>query len=165
MRATNRSHGSADGFGYAQPSSRLSEIFPASALTAATLPRELRAAVARVRRGLRFAFRTVRRTGDADVKVLGVAIPRPHLGKPVAIRSGVAAQRLLDRSIDEDAGDRRSGRSGAKWASVCARGPHVRIDVRAGRVRRKVADARCRSPDRRPRSSPPRVLPSRRKST
>ena len=62
------------------------------------------AAVARVRRGLRLAFRTVRRTGDADMKVLGVAIPRPHLGKPVAISSGLAAQRFLDRGIDEDAG-------------------------------------------------------------
>ena len=64
------------------------------------------AAVARVQRGLRLAFRTVRRTGDADMEMLGVAIPGPHLGKPVAISSGLATQCLLNRGIDEDAGDR-----------------------------------------------------------
>src|SRR5271170_8225244 len=71
------------------------------------------AAVARVRRGLRLAFCTVRRTGDADMKMLGVAVPGPHLGKPAAISSGLAAQRLLDRGVDEDARDRRILRSGA----------------------------------------------------
>ena len=81
------------------------------------------AAVARVRRGLRLAFRTVRRTGDADMKVLGVAIPGPHLGKPLAISSGLAAQRLLDRGIDEDAGDRRILRGNADKLGM-RMGPH-----------------------------------------
>jgi len=58
------------------------------------------AAVAWARRGLRLAFRTARRTGDLDMKVLGVTIPGTHLGKPSAISSGLAAQRLLDRGID-----------------------------------------------------------------
>ena len=58
------------------------------------------AAVAWVRRGLRLAFRTVRRTGDLDMKVLGVTIPGTHLEKPNAISSGLAAQRPLDRGVD-----------------------------------------------------------------
>src|SRR5947208_15152793 len=58
------------------------------------------AAVAWARRRLRLAFRTARRTGDLDTKVLGVTIPGTHLGKPSAISSGLAAQRLLDRGID-----------------------------------------------------------------
>ena len=58
------------------------------------------AAVAWERRGLRLAFLTPRRTGDLDMKVLGVTIPGTHLGKPDAISSGLAAQRLLDRGID-----------------------------------------------------------------
>ena len=58
------------------------------------------AAVAWERRGLWLAFRAARRTGDLDVKVLGVTIPRTHLEKPSAISSSLAAQRLLDCSID-----------------------------------------------------------------
>ena len=86
------------------------------------------AAVARIRRRLRLAFRTVRRTGDADMKVLGVAIPGPHLGKPCAISSGLAAQRLLDRGIDEDAGDRQILCSNADELGM-RMGPHFRINV------------------------------------
>src|SRR5262245_62553201 len=58
------------------------------------------AAVACERRCWRLAFRTVCRTGDLDMKMLGVAIPGTHLVKPGAISSGLAAQRLLDRGID-----------------------------------------------------------------
>src|SRR5262245_60308462 len=58
------------------------------------------AAVAWERRGWRLAFRTVSRTGDLDMKMLGVTIPGTHLVKPGAISSGLAAQRLLDRGID-----------------------------------------------------------------
>jgi hypothetical protein len=58
------------------------------------------AAVVWARRGLRLAFRTACRTGDLDMKVLGVAIPGTHLEKPNAISSGLAAQRPLDRGVD-----------------------------------------------------------------
>ena len=58
------------------------------------------AAVAWERRGLWLAFHAARRTGDLDVKVLGVTIPGTHLEKPGAISSSLAAQRLLDCSID-----------------------------------------------------------------
>ena len=58
------------------------------------------AAIAWERRALRLAFRTVRRTGDLDMKMLGVTIPGTHLEKPGAISSGLTAQRLLDCGID-----------------------------------------------------------------
>src|SRR5262249_40324005 len=58
------------------------------------------AAVAWARWGWRLAFRAVHRTGDLDMKMLGVTIPGTHLVKPGAISSGLAAQRLLDRGID-----------------------------------------------------------------
>ena len=58
------------------------------------------AAVAWARSGLRLAFRTVRRTRDLNMKVLGVTIPGAHLKKPGVISSGLAAQCLLDRGID-----------------------------------------------------------------
>jgi hypothetical protein len=58
------------------------------------------AAVAWARPGLRLTFLTARRTGDLDMKVLGVTIPGTHLGKPSAISSSLTAQRLLDRGID-----------------------------------------------------------------
>src|SRR5215475_4552513 len=58
------------------------------------------AAVAWERRGWRLAFRTVRRTGDLGMKMLGVTIPGTHLVKPGAISSGLTTQRLLDRGID-----------------------------------------------------------------
>src|SRR5215470_2356708 len=68
-------------------------------------------AVACERRGRRFAFRTVRRTCDLHMKMLGVAIPGTHLVKPAAISSGLAAQRLLDRGVDQDSDDHRVLRS------------------------------------------------------
>src|SRR6516165_2434392 len=58
------------------------------------------AAVAWERRCRRLAFRTVRRTGDLDMKMFGVTIPGTHLVEPGAIGSNLAAQRLLDRGID-----------------------------------------------------------------
>jgi hypothetical protein len=58
------------------------------------------AAVAWERWGLRLTICTARRTGDLDMKVLGVTIPGTHLGKPSAISSGLTAQSLLDRGID-----------------------------------------------------------------
>src|SRR6516164_1844259 len=57
-------------------------------------------AIAWERRPRRLAFRTVRRTGDLDMKMLGMTIPGTHLEKPGAISSGLAAQRLLDCGID-----------------------------------------------------------------
>ena len=61
------------------------------------------AAVARRHRRLRLALRTVGRTDQADMEMLGVAPPRPHLGEPGAVRSRLAHSFLLDRRIDEDA--------------------------------------------------------------
>ena len=86
------------------------------------------AAVTWERRSWRLAFRTVRRTGDLDMKMCGVAVPGTHLVKPGALSSGLAAQRLLDRGIDQDADDHRilCSRSDERGVSV---GPHFRIDV------------------------------------
>src|SRR5215510_1697463 len=72
------------------------------------------AAVAWSWRGRRLAVRTVRRTGNLDMKVLGVTIPGTHLVEPGAISPGFAAQRLLDRGIDQDADDRWILRGGAE---------------------------------------------------
>src|SRR5262249_29233802 len=70
------------------------------------------AAVAWARRGRRLAIRTIVRTGDLHMKVLGVAIPGTHLEQPGAITSGLAAQRLFYRGIDQDADNRRILRCG-----------------------------------------------------
>ena len=86
------------------------------------------AAVAWARRGWRLAFRTVGRTGNLDVKMLGVAIPGTHLVKPAVIRSGLAAQRLLDRGIDEDADDHRIPGSRSDERSMSSR-PLFRINI------------------------------------
>src|SRR5262245_21649562 len=85
-------------------------------------------AVACARRGCRLALRAARRTGELDMKVLGVTVPGTHLEEPGAISAGLAAQCLLDRGIDQDANDRRILRSGADELGV-RRGPHFRIDV------------------------------------
>src|ERR1700760_3003724 len=66
-----------------------------------------RTVLARVRRRLRLALVAARGTGDADMEMIVVAPERPHLGEPAAIALGFAAQRLLDRRIDEDALDPR----------------------------------------------------------
>src|SRR5262245_27122383 len=58
------------------------------------------AAVAWERLCWRLAFRTVCRTGNLDMKMLGMTIPGTHLVEPGAISSGRTAQRLLDRGID-----------------------------------------------------------------
>src|SRR5262249_62359555 len=102
------------------------------------------AAVAWARRGLWLAFRTGRWTGDLDMKVLGVTIPRTHLEKPGAISSGLAAQRLLDRGIDQDAGDRWILRSGADEIGM-PMGPHFRIDVEQIGCDTSVAEPNSRS--------------------
>src|SRR6202011_3242102 len=86
------------------------------------------AAVAWERRGWRLAFRTVCRTGDLDMKMLGVTIPGTHLVKPGVISSGLAAQRLLDRGIDQDAYDHRILRSRSDERSMSV-GPRFRINV------------------------------------
>src|SRR6202040_2921139 len=86
------------------------------------------AAVAWERRGWRLAFRTVCRTGDLDMKMLGVTIPGTHLVKPGVISSGLAAQRLLDRGIDQDADDHRILRSRSDERSMSV-GPQFRINI------------------------------------
>src|SRR6266481_1395943 len=52
---------------------------------------------------LAFAFAAARRASHANVEVIIVAVPRAYLGKPAAVALGLAAQRLLDRGVDEDA--------------------------------------------------------------
>src|SRR5262245_514219 len=86
------------------------------------------AAVAWKRRGWRLAFRTVGRTGDLNMKMLGVAIPWTHLVKPGAISSSRAAQRLLDRGIDQDADDHRILRSRSDERGMSG-GPDLRINI------------------------------------
>jgi hypothetical protein len=79
------------------------------------------AAIARFRRRLRLAMRTVGWTKNANVEVIVMAGPRPHLTEPIAIQPRLAAQRFLDRGINEDALDigitRRStdGRRGREY--------------------------------------------------
>jgi hypothetical protein len=60
--------------------------------------------------------------------MLGVTIPGTHLEKPGAISSSLAAQRLLDCSIDQDAGDGRILRSGADELGMLM-SPHFQIDI------------------------------------
>src|SRR6266851_9012560 len=86
------------------------------------------AALALRRRRLAFAFAAAGRTFDADMEVIVVAVHRPHLGEPAAIALGVAAQRLLDRGVDEDALHARLLRRGADHGEMF-RGPDARIDV------------------------------------
>src|SRR5262249_59654826 len=65
--------------------------------------------------GLALAFARARRAFDADVEVIVVAVHRPDLVQPVAIALGLAAQRLLDRGVDEDALHARLLRRGADY--------------------------------------------------
>src|SRR5207247_9095714 len=69
-----------------------------------------------------------RRTFDADMEVIVVAVHRPHLMKPTAVAPGFAAQRFLDRGVDEDALHARLLRGGADHREM-ARCPGARIDV------------------------------------
>src|SRR6266446_1285134 len=87
------------------------------------------AAVARLGWRLRLAFGTVGRTGNADMKMLGVAPPRPHLRQPIAVCSSLATQRFLDRGIDENAGHDRILGCGADEFGIrmC---PDIRIDIK-----------------------------------
>src|ERR1700730_2448843 len=86
------------------------------------------AAVAWERWGWRLAFRTVCRTGDLNMKMLGVTIPGTYLVKPGVISSGLTAQRLLDRRIDQDADDYRILRSRSNELSMSV-GPQFRINI------------------------------------
>src|SRR6266481_2711741 len=52
---------------------------------------------------LSLAFAAAGRASHANVEVIIVAVPRAYLGKPAAVALGFAAQRLLDRGVDEDA--------------------------------------------------------------
>src|ERR1700743_3689502 len=87
-----------------------------------------RAAFARARRRLRLALLAALRAGDADVEVIVVTPKRPHLGEPAAIALGLAAQRLLDRRVDEDALHPR-----LQWRVAddgeMSRGPDMGIDI------------------------------------
>src|ERR1700756_5104780 len=86
------------------------------------------AAIALIGRRLWFAIGTVRRTSNADVEVLGMAIPWPHFLQPIPIRAGLAAQRLLDRGIDEDASHCWIPGGGADQRGISWR-PDLRINI------------------------------------
>src|SRR5262245_62661913 len=62
----------------------------------------LAASVARRRRRLPTALRIATWAGKPNVEMVIVAPPGPDLGEPGPIRSGRAAQRPLDRSVDKD---------------------------------------------------------------
>src|SRR6201988_2877403 len=87
-----------------------------------------RAALARVGIGLGLAFARARRALDADVEVVVVTVHRPDLVEPAAVALDLAAQRLLDRGIDEDALYARFLRRGANDNQMTWR-EHARIDV------------------------------------
>src|SRR5690349_7412165 len=86
------------------------------------------AAVAWERWCRRLAFGTVSRAGDLDMKMFGVAIPGTHLVKPGAISSNLAAQRLLDRGIDQNTDGHRILRGCSDERLVLVR-PNFRINV------------------------------------
>ena len=56
---------------------------------------------------LRPAIGAVGRALDADVEMVVVSVIGPHLVEPASIIAGLAAQRLLDGGVDEDALDDR----------------------------------------------------------
>src|SRR5579884_2703112 len=86
------------------------------------------AAVAGRRRLLVLAAGGAGRTRQTQVEMVVVTPPRPHLAQPVALAPGLAAQRALDRRVDEE--PRRAGqsRSGLDQLAV-RRTPERRIDV------------------------------------
>src|SRR5947208_16668136 len=89
----------------------------------------LAAAVARCRRRrLRRAIRVMRGTLDPDVEVIVVSIHRPDLRQPAAVAAGIAAQRLLDRGVDEDALDLGILRGGLDYF-LMSFAPDLRIDI------------------------------------
>src|SRR5258708_8273792 len=65
---------------------------------------------------------------QANMEVVVMAPPRPDLGKPAAVALGVAAQRLLDRGVDEDTLHARLLRGVAQNHQM-ARRENLRIDV------------------------------------
>ena len=62
------------------------------------------------------------------MEVIVVAVHRPNLMEPTAVAPGFAAQRFLDRGVDEDALHARLLRGGADHREM-ARRPGARIDV------------------------------------
>src|ERR1700677_4675994 len=85
-------------------------------------------AVLRTRWRLRLTTLAIGGTIDTDVEMIIVPPPRPHLGEPAAIRTGLAAQRLLDRRIDENALNVRVFGRGANELGARVR-PNLGIDV------------------------------------
>src|SRR5258708_33672776 len=77
---------------------------------------------------LALAFAAAGGTFDADMEVIIVAIHRSDLGEPAAVALGFAAQRFLDRGIDEDALHARLLR-GVTDHHEMPRRPDGRIDV------------------------------------
>src|SRR5439155_19390669 len=88
----------------------------------------LAAAFGFARRVLSFALRAVRLADHAHMEMVVVAPPRPHLVQEGAILAGLAAERLLDRRVDENALDLRilGGRLDHGEMAVC---PDLRVDV------------------------------------
>src|SRR5262249_57946160 len=86
------------------------------------------AAVVRLWRRLRRAVWAVGRAVDPHVEVIVMPPPWPHLAEPAPVVAGVAAQRFLDRRIDEDTGDFRILRRRPDDRRVRRR-PHLRVDI------------------------------------
>ena len=84
------------------------------------------------------------RTFDADMEVIVVAVHRPHLMEPAAVALGFAAQRFLDRGIDEDALHARFLRRRADHREM-ARRPGARIDIEPIGATIMTADVSSRS--------------------
>src|SRR5476649_1613897 len=61
------------------------------------------AAISRWRWRLIFTFQTARRATQTDMHVRAMTKPRANFVQPLAIRSGIGTQLLLDGRIDEDA--------------------------------------------------------------
>src|SRR5262249_9798421 len=78
--------------------------------------------------GLRLAFGAVRRAVEADVKMLVVMPPRPHLRQPRIVRARLTAHRLLDRRIHEDACNGAVLRRGADHFGMRMR-PQLRLTI------------------------------------
>src|SRR5262249_58764840 len=67
-------------------------------------------------------------TDEADVKMFGMSPPRPHLGEPTPVISGLAAHLLLDRGVHENARDAWVF-GGSLHNLPVGRRPHFVIDI------------------------------------
>src|SRR5262249_16861466 len=79
-------------------------------------------------------------TGEADVKMFRMSPPRPYLGEPVSVGSGLAAHLFLDRGVHENARDAWVF-GGSLHNLRIGRRPHFVIDIdpiRRNHVHRRI---------------------------